>query len=348
MAKKFDEIFENLYEKKIFPQLAVFEKEKNAKSGIYNFCVYTGLLTLFLCVLLGITSNISGNFPLKAFLISFILSGVSFFAAHYMNKNIRKKLKAAILTKILSLFGIFAICENENISLKEIKTFQLFPAAKTKHDDDRISGVYQEMPIHITETELSHTTGNKSSSSVTDFHGLIIKTGLNKKYKGKTIIKQIRYAKNAKNPADIITDSNTETILGTTEKNKTANAALLKKDSHVKTTLAMEKVTFEDAEFNNLYSVQSNDQIEARYIITPTFMERLKNIREIMAAGLVHCVIENENIYIFIETYNDFFEVGSMGSKTLYNKEIYKKTFTELYSIFNLIHYFKLDQKTGL
>lgn len=39
MAKKFDEIFENLYEKKIFPQLAVFEKEKNAKSGIIFVCI---------------------------------------------------------------------------------------------------------------------------------------------------------------------------------------------------------------------------------------------------------------------------------------------------------------------
>ena len=44
---------------------------------------------------------------------------------------------------------------------------------------------------------------------------------------------------------------------------------------------------------------------------------------------------------------NGFFEVGSID-KTLLDKKIYLKLFRELVSIFSLINYFKLNEKTGL
>ena len=110
----------------------------------------------------------------------------------------------------------------------------------------------------------------------------------------------------------------------------------------------LQKVTLEDSEFNQMYDIYSDDQVEARYILTPTFMERLKNVREVIGGFDVHCLIENKYITLFIETPNDFFEIGNNITDSINNKRNYECIFVQLINIFNLIHYFKLDKKLGL
>ena len=44
---------------------------------------------------------------------------------------------------------------------------------------------------------------------------------------------------------------------------------------------------------------------------------------------------------------NGLFEIGDIHT-TLLNKKLYFKVFKELVSIFSMVHYFKLDEKTGL
>ena len=77
-------------------------------------------------------------------------------------------------------------------------------------------------------------------------------------------------------------------------------------------------------------------------------MERLKNVREVIGGFDVHCLIENKYITLFIETPNDFFEIGNNITDSINNKRNYECIFVQLINIFNLIHYFKLDKKLGL
>ena len=44
-----------------------------------------------------------------------------------------------------------------------------------------------------------------------------------------------------------------------------------------------EEVILEDTNFRKLNNVYSTDQIEARYLLTPSFMERIKSIGKIFA-----------------------------------------------------------------
>ena len=53
-------------------------------------------------------------------------------------------------------------------------------------------------------------------------------------------------------------------------------------------------------------------------------------------------------ITLFIETPNDFFEIGNNITDSINNKRNYECIFVQLINIFNLIHYFKLDKKLGL
>ena len=110
----------------------------------------------------------------------------------------------------------------------------------------------------------------------------------------------------------------------------------------------LQKVTLEDLEFNQMYDIYSDDQVEARYILTPTFMERLKNIREVIGGFDVHCVVENKFLTLFIQVPKNFFEISNDIKCSIDNQKNYENIFIQLVSIFNLIHYFKLDKKLGL
>ena len=43
-------------------------------------------------------------------------------------------------------------------------------------------------------------------------------------------------------------------------------------------TKGLKEVILEDPEFKNIWAVHSDDQVEARYLLTVTFMERLKEL----------------------------------------------------------------------
>ena len=135
-------------------------------------------------------------------------------------------------------------------------------------------------------------------------------------------------------------------------------------DNHTKNkvTKKLEQVVLEDTEFNNSYNIYSDNQVESRFLLTPTFMERLKNIQATFLVLSVNFVFNNGYLYLFLNgssactnmtleddntNNNGFFEVGSID-KTLLDKRIYLKLFRELISIFSLISYFKLNEKTGI
>ncbi len=74
-----------------------------------------------------------------------------------------------------------------------------------------------------------------------------------------------------------------------------------------------EKVRLEDPDFDKQFTVYSPDQIEARFILTPSMMERLKSLRARMGSN-VYIVFANNNIYIANNNGKDRFEIGMLSS----------------------------------
>ena len=107
------------------------------------------------------------------------------------------------------------------------------------------------------------------------------------------------------------------------------------------------KLSLEDIEFNKQYHVYSNDEVAARYVLTPSFIERFKQLELDFLAKNITCSI-NENDIIFIINYrDDLFEIFDVKTKTI-NKENVENVFRQLSSIMLMIDHFKLDEKTGL
>ena len=109
----------------------------------------------------------------------------------------------------------------------------------------------------------------------------------------------------------------------------------------------MNEIKLEDPEFNKKYRAYSSDQVEGRYLITPAFMERFKNIQTAFGTDKVKCSFFDNNLMFAISTRKNLFEIGNLFC-SLENPKQLETFFNELTSIFMLIDYFKLNEKTGL
>lgn len=111
-------------------------------------------------------------------------------------------------------------------------------------------------------------------------------------------------------------------------------------------------VVLEDPKFNKRFSVYSYNQVEARYLCTPAFMDRLYNLKTVFGANKLKCSFYNNSdgepkLMIVIHTKKDLFELGDI------NKPIYEDTaifefYKEINSVYQIIDTLKLDSKTEM
>jgi hypothetical protein len=72
-------------------------------------------------------------------------------------------------------------------------------------------------------------------------------------------------------------------------------------------------VDLENPEFEKLFVVKSSDQIEARYILTPAFMEKLVFFRNKVGNPLHLCFV-NGKMFLAVNTNHDYFEPKLFGN----------------------------------
>ena len=143
------------------------------------------------------------------------------------------------------------------------------------------------------------------------FYGVIVELDMNKKFEGHTFI---------------------------LEKNNIKDNLAVKSSEY-------EKIDLEDTEFNQEFCVYSQNQIEARYILTTAFIERLKKLKEIYKAKYIRAAFKDEKIIILIQTGRDMFQ---MAGKSAMTKETFIQLFDEITSVLDIIDILKLNEKLGL
>ncbi|MCD7879400.1 MAG: DUF3137 domain-containing protein [Candidatus Gastranaerophilales bacterium] len=105
------------------------------------------------------------------------------------------------------------------------------------------------------------------------------------------------------------------------------------------------RVHLESPEFEKLYDVYSTDQIEARYLITTAFMQRLVDLEKKGFKGL-NISFEQGNVNIAIPSYKDWFEVSLL--KSAYDIDNYRSILIEILNLLSIIDSLKLDKNIGL
>ena len=103
-----------------------------------------------------------------------------------------------------------------------------------------------------------------------------------------------------------------------------------------------EAVKLEDPEFMKIYDVYSKDQVEARYILTPSLMERIKELAK-RTKGEYHIAFYNNKITVANNSGINNFEVGYAKSLTDKDNALLIGFYNDLCNQFALVDELKLN-----
>lgn len=107
-----------------------------------------------------------------------------------------------------------------------------------------------------------------------------------------------------------------------------------------------EEVKLEDPEFMEKYKIYSNNQVEARYVLTTAFIERFKNMKVAFKAKYIRASFKDGKIIIAIDAGRDLFQMANLNTDT--DSNTFVEIFNEIMSIRELINALKLNEKIGL
>lgn len=107
-----------------------------------------------------------------------------------------------------------------------------------------------------------------------------------------------------------------------------------------------EEVKLEDPEFMKKYKIYSDNQVEARYVLTTAFIERFKNMKVAFRAKYIRAAFKDGKITIVIDAGRDLFQMANLGKET--DSNTFTELFNEILSILELINALKLNEKIGL
>lgn len=364
--------FYKLYNTTIKPLFSHYEKER--KSILQRTICYS-----LICAILGIVLAFITFTPASpnkssesSFVLMFLLMIAAFIAAFaipiHMNSRFVEKLKHSCMNSILNLFGnMHWHQETEVISDADLNASGLFSAYNRREVDDGFTGIYKDVPFAISETGMTLVTGSgKRRREEQIFKGVVIKFKANKEIRNKTIVATkgdthiqgkagisvwiilgailINFISSCAQTGFTVTNILTWLILSLVIIGGYYGYQAITKFS---VSEVLNEVKLEDPEFSKKYKVYSSDQIESRYLVTPAFMERFKNIQTSFGTNNVKCSFYGDSLMFAISTNKNLFELGSLFC-TLDDPKQLETFFNELTSIFLLVDYFKLNEESGL
>ena len=259
----------------------------------------------------------------------------------------------------LKVFGDIEWKNDENIIAdSELRASGLFADYNRRDTDDEFEGSHNGINFKICETYLKYYHGSGSRGGVIDiFKGVVIAFETNKNIKNRTMV----------STKGDLTQKNTYLIylliiVLTDLRIILESPGLLSYVFSLITLIGffwyyiqklkenntlLDEVKLEDPWFGKKFNVYSSDQVEARYLVTPSFMERFNNLKTVFGAKNAKCSFCGDKVIIAISTKKNLFEIGEMF-KSLEDPKSINSFYDELSSIYKMISYFKFDEKTGL
>lgn len=326
-----EELLYKTYYEKIFP---LIEDVEIYRRELCNQLILRSILfSSIFSVLLGVIVYFEERNIIYA--ISFgIVSMIVFFTANFLRAPQKKlfsaKLKDKFFYTVIKSFTQIDLWqknrkESEIIPYNELIESGLFSDFTYRKNDDEFRGVYKGVQSAVSERECFFQTPMTEPSIV--FKGLIIKFKSNKRIAQRTIIASKRKSPIKFLLAFIVTVLCLSFRLGI--------------ENILNSVVAGVVVA------SVLYFTTSEDEVEARYLLTPTFIEKFSKLKKVMKADTVKCSFYNNSIMIAVRSEKDFFELGNLF-KNVSDLSTIENFYRDISIIFELIEYFKLDVKIGL
>ncbi|MCK8046051.1 DUF3137 domain-containing protein [Shewanella sp. 1CM18E] len=308
------------YEAKRIPIVAKYQDRRKISQPISYIAMFAGLFG-FVGIFYALAIANDDAFFLVGGLLLFVVAmivgvGVNFWAGSETFK-FRDGVIKVIHPLVLRYFGESFMLNPKN--LPEIKAYQrygILPKYDRGYFQDSVKGEYKGVAFLVRELNLSVANGTEDNKTKykTIFDGIVIEFDTFKKFNGET---QVRLDK------------------GTLGNKYQA----FKQD--------LSRVKLEDVNFERQFEVYSSDQVEARYLLTPTTMARFQSLSNFYGSQLEAC-FKGGKLFMKIATKHNYFESKLDILKPLDFSHDIEQLFRELNQIFALIDALKLDDKTGL
>jgi hypothetical protein len=189
--------------------------------------------------------------------------------------------KAQSLTAIANAIGCtYQVAAFDPAALPEFKELRLLPSCDRSSFEDCFDGSHHGCKFAFYEGHLENKVQSKNGTRwVTVFRGQLIRIAFPKKFLGTTIIRRDRGMFNFMQ----------------------------------RWMSTLQHVGLGDSRLEKAFEVYSSDQVEARYLIHPVFMERLLELETAFKGKNLRGAFAEGDLLIAIEG-GDKFEVGSMFS----------------------------------
>ncbi|WP_025898213.1 DUF3137 domain-containing protein [Sneathiella glossodoripedis] len=251
-------------------------------------------------------------------LILFIVVPMGFAAVvvYYPIRCYKRNVKTGVFPDIISFLGDFSYSPSCPGRVKGLEATGLVPSHDRETSEDEIRGVYKGVAIDFFETLLKRRTQDSKGRTkyTTVFDGIFISLSFQKPFRGRTLVQK--------------------------DKGRVGN--------WFKNTFgSLERVALEDPHFEKIFEVYSDDQIEARYLLTPSFMERLKALSENFGGRDLECCFYREQLVIKLSMREDLFEPGSIFMPEDFMDDA-RRILADMQHIFAVVDVLQLDENTGL
>ena len=213
-----------------------------------------------------------------------VLTGI--YAANERRK-LSKVYKQIVVSRVVSALGEgMTYTPESRFTKQDFLDMDLFEKRTEQWNaEDEICGRKNTVSYSILEAKATRTEGSgKNRRTVTIFKGLIIRLDFNKNFQGHTVV---------------VPDSESKILgglFGEAESRRRKEIARL-----------------ENVDFEKLYSVYCTDQQEARYILTPKFMELIMQAKGTF--GDIRLSFHDNSVFVCVPQSVDRFEFGFFGGK---------------------------------
>lgn len=316
-ANEYRQKFHQYYSERIVNNLASFESLRKTELKRWITAITLMLITAILAIWIVFKFSTGRGSPGDAVGRVFLFGAMGLgFWAHNISKNFENKIKKAIMYSFLSFFGDFSWHPSMRISKSEIDKTKLVGSFENIEPNDYFQGTHKGLKICFSDCILS--SGSKYSNNYKKvFDGLFIQLEMNKSFGSHTIL----------------LEHNHITL--------TTNLSLPHKFPN------MENVALEDPEFNKMFHVFTQNQVEARYILTTAFMERIKHLKDTFKTNHIRASFLDDSVLIAMDSSREWFKLGDLR-KPVDDVGEFQEFFEEFVAVLSLVELLHLDSKTGM
>jgi hypothetical protein len=246
---------------------------------------------------------------------------VAFFVfGYFKQQELKSRFKSVVIAKLIqALYPSLRYRPNAHIPQEVYKASRLFPRAFDRYvGDDLIEGKLDQTDFSVSELHTEYTTTNSKGQkqSHTIFRGLFFHADFHKHFSGSTYVFPDR----------------AEALLG-----KWLGQGIQAGFSQHGKIVKLENPVFE-----RLFVTYSEDQQEARYLLSPNMMERLMALRKKMGVELSFGFLQGR-VFVAIATGREHFEPRIWGGTISMNDIAEHRSL--IHSVIAIIDELKLNER---